>query len=351
MIGLSLCAYASTRKVDTARGAVSAIVGAFVLMGGLEYVFWSALQRNGPGDPSRVLQLIQRTGVANFEAARAGLPIASAILALVAQWWGLRLALRHFETRLGNGAPLSLARRAAAAGVLAIAGGAAYLAGGYDDAIPGSGWVPGCVGALSLIVTAAIVTRFPLAPFSVPFAVTGKQLVGAWLALALIAAGVHFWWKDGVNWGEHGAQRSIASQSLLDGLRDAKDVGTVEKLAVRVSAELAARRDDEAVDLLRSLGLAWSRVEMPDRPSLASNALAVSGRSNARSLFSSRYRHSSDWAISTPPPRAHATSRASTVEHDRNYGLSMLALVEERRGNWAEALAAAEQWAPERAFP
>jgi hypothetical protein len=310
-------------------------------------VFWSGLQRNGPGDPSRVPQLIQKAGVANFEVARAGLLVASAILALATQWWGLRLALRHFETRLGNGAPLSLARRAGAAGVLAIAGAAAYLAGDYDYAIPGSGWVPGCVGVLSLIATAALVSRFPLAPFSIPFAITGKQLIGAWLALALIVAGIHFWWKDGVNWGEHGAQRSIASQSLRDSLRDAKDVATVEKLAVQVSAKLAARRDDEAVSLLQSLGLAWMRVERNDRALACFERLGREWPEQRRIAFLleiSALDRTSDLDAAASRARNFMTS---TVGPDRNSGLQMLALVEWRRGNWAEALAAAEQWTPE----
>lgn len=349
VIGFSLCAYAHARKVDTARGAVCAIVGAFVLMSGLDYVFWSGLQRNGPGDPSRVLQLIQKTGAANFEAGRTGLLVASAILALAAQWWGVRLALRHIETRLGNGAPLRRQRRAVAAGVLAIAGSVAYLAAGYDDAIPGSGWVPGCVGALSLIVTAALVSRFPLAPFSMPFAITGKQLIGAWLALALIAACVHFWWNDGVNWDVRGAQRSIEVQSIVDRLRDAKDKTAVEALAARVETALVAHPndDDQARDLLTTLGFAWGRVRDHERALACFERLGrefPDQRSIALILQLSVLHDRGDLDAAASRTQAFL---ASNVGRDWNIGVHMLAMVEEERGNWAEALAAAEQWVPE----
>jgi len=201
VVGASLCFWASRLRSDSGRGWVLAIIGSVMLLGGSQYAFWSGLQTNGPGDPSRIFDLLSKAGLPHVDLARTCCVVAAAITFLFGGWWSGRLLLKRIETHFGQGQPLTPRNRAIALLAMIVPGVILHYVFSFEDLAPGIGRLASHAGVASFLLIGGVLFRFPPRPFPRAFVLPWWHQLTAWCALGLLALPIHLWWHDGVHWG------------------------------------------------------------------------------------------------------------------------------------------------------
>ena len=190
------------------RNRVAVRLGLLVLafscvMEGIPYVFWNSYHPTPPGDIGRILALWGGDRPPQGSMPQLMLLIGSGIPFVAGTYLFCALIFQGIEQALNDGERLRpLARFWILLLFLAIPGAASWFLFDWNQLAPGIGMLPCIAGAMSIVLSSAILYQFslPLNRGLSSQTPTGWHLVASWSLVLLVAVPSVLWFQDGVKW-------------------------------------------------------------------------------------------------------------------------------------------------------
>ena len=180
------------------------VVSFICLMDGIPYVLWNAYHPVPPGDIGWIIALSCGQRVPEASAIRWALLVVGTLLFAGTTFYFSALVFIRMEAMiLGGGQFTGKSRVLALFFLLALPGSVGWFTFDWDQLAPGIGLLPDVVGALSVIVVAALLFwyRPKLKHENRIHLITWRHIVVSCTCLIATVIALTFWFKDGVKWG------------------------------------------------------------------------------------------------------------------------------------------------------
>lgn len=174
-----------------------------LLMEGIPYIFWNSYHPVPPGDIGQIITLWHNAQLPGEIRICAFLVVISGFVFFTMTFFLYALLFQGIEEALLAGGRFSPKERFWTLLIfLAVPGSAVWFMFDWNQIAPGIGVVPCVVGAVSTLISAAILYRFSLRPSSyVPeMNITRYHLLLSYGCLVIIVALTLFWFQNGVRW-------------------------------------------------------------------------------------------------------------------------------------------------------